>query len=157
MALGVNEAQETKMISARAARNKQNPKIPFLINIKDGRLLPNVPALAGRPAETTSDGKVIPAKKPHPDLRPFTGSVKATLDERMKWLETLGMAPGQRQVSLANVEPFDVGTATLDELVMFAKDEYGLDLDKGKGLKAARTAVIEAATKAGVIKDEPLG
>jgi hypothetical protein len=156
MALGISEAQESKMISARAARNKQNLKVPLLINIKDGRLLPNVPALAGHPAETTPDGKTIPAKKPHPDLRPYTGSPKASLEERMKWLETLGVAPTRREVVLADPEPFDIGLATLDELAQFAKDEYGLEIDKGAGIRAARNAVAAAARKAGAVKEEKL-
>lgn len=155
MALGINEQTEQKMISARAARNKQNKEVPFLINVKDGRLLPNIPALAGRPAEKTPSGHTIPAKKPHPNYRPFTGSPKASLEERMKWLETSGAAaPRGREVSLANIEPFDVGTATLDELVEFGSSEYGLEINKGLGLKAARAAVIKAARDAGAIKDE---
>lgn len=147
----ISEAVEARMISARAAHNRQNPQHPYLINVKDGRLLPNVPALAGR-AAGVENGKAIPAKAGHRDLRVYTGSVKASYEERMKWLETSGLSVG-RDVSMANVEPFDVGTATLDELVDFANLEYGLEINKGLGLKAARTTVIEAARKAGAIKD----
>lgn len=160
--MAISEQVEARMISARAARNKQNTKIPFLINIKDGRLIPNVPALAGRPAETTADGKTIPAKKPHPDYRPFTGSVKSTLDERLQWLKTAGghVNTGPRPVTLANVEPFDLGTATIGELIEFAQEEYkekAVHLSKEMGLKALRKEVARLAEEAGAVVEEPLG
>lgn len=148
MALGVSEQVEQRMISDRAARNKQNTKIPFLINIKDARLVPNVPALAGRPAEKSASGHTIPAKPPHPNYRPYTGSLKAPLEERMKWLETLGTLSGPREVSLANLEPFDVGTATLDECIEFAQNEYGVEVKRELGLKGVRAAVVDLYKKA---------
>ncbi len=117
-------------------------------------MLPNVPALAGRPAEKIN-GKDTPAKPGHKDYRPYTGKVSASLDERMKWIETNGSSyvGGPRGVSLTNVEPFDVGTATIDELIEFAKDEYNKDIPKGLSLKATRDAVIKLAQAAGAIID----
>lgn len=160
----ISEAQESKMIAQRAARNKQNPKVPFLINIKDGRLLPNVPALAGRPEEKAPSGQTIPAKKPHPDYRPYTGSIKATEEERMHWLRSSGMtlqtadtgAPVRRGVLLSDEEPFDIGASTVAELIEFAKTEYGADLSPAGGLKALRAQVNDLAKKAGATVDRPL-
>lgn len=157
MALGISDAQEQKMISDRAARNKQDPKHPYLINVKDGRILPNVPALAGRPARKTDSGHVEPAKAGHPDLRVYTGDPKASKEERLRWLQTNGVGTAaQRPVSLANVEPFDVGTATMDELVEFAQSEYGVDISrmKAQGLKAVRNEVIKLAKEAGAVADD---
>lgn len=158
--MAISEQAEARMISARAARNKQNAKIPFLINVKDGRLIPNVPAIAGRPAETTTDGKTIPAKKPHPDYRPFTGSVKASLDERLAWIASLGghASAAPRAVSLANLPAFDLGTATVDELIEFAQEEYkekAAHLSKTLGLKALRKEVARMAEEAGAVVAGP--
>lgn len=158
MALGISEAQESRMIAARAARNKQDPKHPFLINVKDGRLVPNVPALRGRPAEVV-DGRTVPAKAGHPDLRVYTGSVKASAEERLKWLETSGsgVATTRRAVVLSEEEPFDLNTATLDEMIAFAKAEYDAVFDKSMGMKAVRQAVGKLAAEAGAVRDEQLG
>ena len=41
----ISEAVEARMAEARATRNKQDKEHPMLINIKDYRLMPNVPAL----------------------------------------------------------------------------------------------------------------
>jgi hypothetical protein len=117
-----------------------------------------VPALRGRPAEKVEGGREIPAKPGHPDLRVYTGSVKASLEERMKWLETSGAGVHTaRQVVLADAEPFDLNTATLDEMIEFAKTEYGKTLDKSMGMKAVRAAVGKLATEAGAVREESLG
>ncbi len=151
--MAIGEAQESRMIADRAARNKQDKKHPFLINVKDGRLLPNVPNLAGRAA----NGAHQPAKAGHKDYRVYTGDPKAAKDERLRWLQTQGIgAAGGRQVTLANVEPFDVGTATMDDLIDFASTEYGVSLSKQLGLKAVRAEVIKLAKEAGAVPDEPL-
>lgn len=164
----ISEAQESKMIQQRAARNKQNPKIPMLINIKDARLLPNVPALAGRPEEMGPNGRPIPAKKPHPDYRPYTGSLKASEEERMAWLRSAGLnvshevvevddiTPRRRAVVLSDEEPFDIGTSTVAELIAFAKSEYNAELSPAGGLQALRKQVNELAKKAGAAVDRPL-
>jgi len=164
----INEAQESRMIAERAARNKQNTKIPFLINIKDGRLIPNVPMLGGRPAEKAPSGQVIPARLPHPNYRPYTGSLKASEEERMKWIESSGFkiqtvndtsepaAPARRGVVLADVEPFDIGTATVNELIEFAQQEYNKTLSPAGGLKALRAQVGELARAAGAVTERPL-
>lgn len=153
--MAIGEAQESRMIAERQARNKQDKKHPYLIHVQDGRLVPNVPMLAGRKADPS---KGQHARKPHPNYRVYTGDPRADLDERMKWLQTqVGSAGlGGRQISLANVEPFDVGTATLDELIEFAQAEYGIPLSKQLGLKAVRNEVIKLAQEAGKVADEPL-
>lgn len=169
----ISEAQESKMIAARAARNKQNAKIPFLISIKDGRLMPNVPMLGGYPADRAPNGQLIPARLPHPDYRPYTGSLKATEDERLAWLKSAGLlvsepvtvpdvetedaAPRRRRaVVLSDEPPFDIGLATVAELIEFAKTEYGATLTPAGGLKALRQQVSELAQKAGATIDRPL-
>ena len=44
--MAINEEQ---LSAVYQARNAQNRKRPMLINIDDGRLMPNVPRLGGRP------------------------------------------------------------------------------------------------------------
>ena len=84
----ITEAQEAAVVQARgkSPKFKQDKRHPFLINVKDGRLFPNVGALR----DSTNAG----AK----DYRIFTGSPKATHDERMKWLETQGATLPSRVV-----------------------------------------------------------
>jgi hypothetical protein len=84
----------------------------------------------------------------------------------MRWLQSAGLvistvatetdAPVRRAVVLADEPPFDIGTATVNELIGFAKDEYSVELSAIGGLKALRAQVGELARKAGATVDRPL-
>lgn len=114
-----------------AARGQQDPKIKFLIHRDNARLIPNV-------------GKL----KNHPKLVPYTGSVKASLEDRLRWLRTGG---SRRVVASAPVEelpPFDVSTATKEELIAFAKEEFGLELNPKAPPHIMRNQILAAAKAA---------
>ena len=110
--MAISEAQENKMAAAIAAKKRQDPNMPFLIHRTDGRLMPNTPLM-----------------RKHKSLVPYTGSVKASLEERMRYLAT----GSSRRVTLAppqEEEVFDIGTATKEEILDFALAEYGQQLNE---------------------------
>lgn len=128
----INNAQEAAIAAARA-RSQQDKTNPFLINVHDGRLIPNVPKLRG-----------------HKDYRVFTGDHKrASKEDRMRWLETGGSAPNARGV--VDSTPFDLGKATADEIVAFAASEYGLMLNPESNLHTLRAAMRKAAIEHGTM------
>lgn len=120
-------------------KHAQDPKMPFLIHRVDGRLMPNVAQL-----------------RKHPDYRPYTGAVKASLAERMLYLST-----GSTRVRVVDTtepqdepEPFDVGKATADELVAFAATEFGVTLNASAPLRTLRRQVVEASKGGGPAKPD---
>lgn len=120
----LSEKQQDALSNVRAAKSAQDPKMPFLIHRVDGRLMPNTPLM-----------------RKHPDYRPFTGSVKASKEERMLFLST-----GSTRARIVNTEPedadetppFDIGKATKDELVAFAFMEFGAALDPATDIRTLR-------------------
>lgn len=132
----ISKAVEARMAEARAARNKQDKEHPMLINIKDFRLVPNVPLL-----------------RHHRNYRVFAGDARATYDERKRIVETgtmmarplvvdtalaalhaanpalKGRAPDSPSVAESDEPPFDVGKANREDLCAFALRYYGADLD----------------------------
>lgn len=124
----MSKLDETAMSQARAALSIQDKQRPFLINRKNGRLLPNVARL-----------------RTHPDMQPYTGNVRASLEERMRYLRT-GTFRQVVDTSVTDETPFDVGTATKDELIAFAFNELGgLQLDPKTPLPGMRKQVVKAA------------
>lgn len=138
----ITEAQEAAVVQARgkSPKFKQDKKHPFLIHTKDGRLFPNVGALR----DDVKAGK---------NYRIFTGSPKATHEERMKWLETQGATPGTRVVDSGDAEPFDIGKASVDEMVAFAAAEYQVVLDPKKHHNALRAELRALAKQHGSLAD----
>lgn len=133
----ITEAQE--MRQAAGARPRQDPKYPMLINIDDGRLYPNVPKM-----------------RAHPKYIVYTGDVKASATERMRWVDTAKGSPMRRRRVVADentAPPFDIGKATATELVEFALTEYGKTLDPGTHLSSLRAAVRKLAQEAGNLAD----
>ena len=125
----ISEAVEARMAEARAARNKQDKEHPMLINIKDYRLMPNVPALRN-----------------HRNYRPFAGDPRATYDERKRIVATgqlmgrpiivdsmlaklHGGVTGTVEAPQSDEPPFDVGKATREELTAFGLRYYGVEID----------------------------
>jgi hypothetical protein len=163
----ISQADEAQMAAARAARNRQDPDCPLLINIKDFRLMPNIPRLGGQKADRAA-GKVFIA--PHPDYRPYRGDPKATRAERQRLVETgtallrppvvdtSGIAKineGFGQAQIEGQEPFDIGKAPREELVAFAKRWFGVELDNETGdlhlmkLRAKLRDLVKASSEAG--------
>lgn len=123
----ITDAQEAAL-AARRAQLSQDKRHPHLIHIDDGRLMPNVPKLRG-----------------HPKYRVFTGSPKATPEERMAWLRSMGNGPAEAPTE----EAFDIGKATVDEMIAFAASEYGVTLDPSLHHNKMRAELRRLAAEAG--------
>lgn len=123
----ITEAQEAAL-AARRARISQDKKHPFLIHVEDGRLMPNVPAL-----------------RKHPKYRVFTGSPRATIAERQAWLRSMSGEPALA----ADAPVFDIGKATVEEMVGFAATEYGVTLDPTLHHNKLRAELRRLAAEAG--------
>lgn len=138
--MAISEAAEQRMIAARAARNKQDKKHPFVINIHDGRLLPNVPNL-----------------RAHSNYRVYTGDPKASAQERLRFLSVAGHRPRVVDSEVSGEQPppppFDIAKAGRDELVEFAASQYGAALDPGAHLNALRAQVRALARDANDLSD----
>ena len=131
----ITEAQEAAVVQARgkSPKFKQDKRHPFLINVKDGRLFPNVGALR----DDLKAGK---------NYRIFTGSPKAT---------HAAMSPvyWAMLVDSGDAEPFDIGKATVDEMVAFAAAEYQTTLDPKKHHNALRAELRALAKQHGSLSD----
>ena len=138
----ITAAQDAAVVQARgkSPKFKQDKRHPFLINVKDGRLFPNVGALR----DDLKAGK---------NYRIFTGSPKPTHDERMKWLETQGATLAARVIDSGDSEPFDIGKASVDEMVAFAATEYQVVLDPKKHHNALRAELRALAKQHGSLAD----
>ena len=131
----ITEAQEANL-SNQIARNRQDKKTPFCINVKDGRLMPNVPEILA-----------------HPDYRPFKGNYKADRNERMAYLRSGGFGGAKRAVVMPTAdevpqveeEPFDIAKASREELVAFAFDQWAEVLDPSTHLTTLRSQVAKLA------------
>ena len=122
----ITDAQEAAL-AARRAQTAQDKRNPFLIHVDDGRLMPNVARLRG-----------------HAKYRVFTGSLKATPEERMVWLRSMGNG-----IPLPTEDPFDIGTASVAELIAFAASEYGVTLDPSTHHNKMRAELRRLAAEAG--------
>lgn len=122
----ITDAQEAAL-AARRAQTAQDKRNPFLIHVDDGRLMPNVARLRG-----------------HAKYRVFTGSPKATPEERMAWLRSMGNG-----IPLPTEDPFDIGTASVAELIAFAASEYGVTLDPSTHHNKMRAELRRLAAEAG--------
>lgn len=120
--------QDEAALATARARRRQDKKVPMLINIKDGRLLPNVPNM-----------------RTHKDYFPYTGKVSASKDERLAFIKTMAQGRGGRRL-IVNTElpPFDLAKASKDDLMAFAATEFQLVLDKTQSLQAMRKAIVDA-------------
>jgi hypothetical protein len=129
----ITAAQEERLSEAnsRTGKKKQDRDNPMVINIEDGRLMPNTPRL-----------------RAHKQYRVYSGPLDASVPQRMKWLEGALKQLPRRVVNSAPEEVFDIGTATADDLVVFAMENYGATLDPAHPLKKLRTEVAKLAAAA---------
>lgn len=129
----LNQNEILGIETAVASKLKQDPKIPLLIHMVDGRLIPN---------------NAMTAK--NTNYRPYTGPVQKGEDDekalaaRLRWLKT--SAPYHRAViDTTEEEPFDLGKATEDEIIAFAFNNFGLVLKKGTPISDMRKKVMMVA------------
>lgn len=147
----ITDAQEANL-SNMLARNRQDKTVPFCINVKDGRLMPNVKEI-----------------REHADYRPYKGNYKASLDERMAYLRSGGFGgmPGKRAVLMpvdeappapaVEEEPFDIAKASKEELVAFAFDQWAEVLSVDTHLTTLRSQVVKLAKANAQAAVDPLG
>jgi hypothetical protein len=129
----MTEQQEANLAAAhgRAKKKKQDKANPMVINIHNGRLMPNTPRL-----------------RAHKDYRVYGGKLDASVPERMRWLEgALKQLPTKVVNSKEAEDMFDVGTASIDDLVVFAVEQWGATLDPNKPIKQLRKEVVALAEK----------
>ena len=129
----ISPQQETNLAAAtQRAKKKQDKTNPMvIINLSNGRVMPNTPRL-----------------RAHKDYRVYSGDIKAALPERMRWLEGQSKFTAPKVVNSKEAEDmFDVGTATIDELVIFAVEQWGATLDPAKPAKVLRKEVMALAEK----------
>ncbi len=122
--------------AGRSAKRRQDKTNPMVIHIENGRLMPNTPNL-----------------RKHPMYRVYGGALDAALPERMKWLKGMMRMPRQ-VVNTAPQEVFDIGTATADDLVLFALEEYGAVLASTTPINKLRKQVAAMAQAAGETEED---
>jgi hypothetical protein len=125
----ITDKQEQALSDSRG-KARQDKRTPLLINRDNLRLLPNTPLIRRRPQYMPYDGK-------------------ATDDEavRRSYVEGRGNHRPRVVNSAAEIDAFDIGKCTKDELVTFAMAEYGVVLDQAKDIRTLRKefmAQIEA-------------
>lgn len=120
--MAITEQHEAAAAQQRGAK-RQNKEHPLLIR-DDGMLFPNVPLVAKKP-----------------NFRIYTGNPKATLAERQQYVKMGGL---RKIPALTNTEPppFDVGRATKEDILLFARDEFGIELDGEKPLARLREDLV---------------
>jgi hypothetical protein len=128
------EQQATNLSNAESRRLKrrQDKTHTHVVNIHDGRLMPNVQML-----------------RDHKDYRIYTGPIDASAEDRLRWVAgELKKLPMKVLNSLENAPTFDVGTATRDDLIVFAMEEYGQVLKETTPLSTMRKQVLKFAENA---------
>jgi hypothetical protein len=116
--MAFTEQNEQVLANARGQR-RQDKRVPLLIR-DDGMLYPNVPLVAKKN-----------------NFRPYHGDPKASLEERMRYLQGFGQQ--RRKVVFEQPdEAFELGKATADEIVAFAMQEYGAALDPSTPIDTLR-------------------
>lgn len=126
--MAINEAT---LQAARDRRGAQDKKHPYLIHRETGRLLPNVEKL-----------------RKHPKMIPYTGSPNASHDERMRFVRTgtfRKVVDTTAQEAELDLPPFDLGTATKEAMIAFAKEEFGLELNPNAPPHIMRAQIKRAA------------
>ena len=127
----MNQMQEASASAARGAK-AQDKKSPFVININDGRLIPNT-------IKTRANK----------NYRVYRGDVYASQDERMRYLSSAGLGSGAASVE---DDVFELSKATREQLIEYAMSEHGVTLDPQMHLARLRSKVAELAK--GIVPDD---
>ncbi len=119
-------AQQDQVMSEIRGKNRQDKRVPLLINRDNLRLMPNTPLIRKRP-----------------QYMPYDGA--ATDDEatRRSYVEGTGTRRPRVVNSAAEADVFDIGKATKDELVAFAFAEYGKMLNAEKDVRTLRKEFMD--------------
>jgi len=129
----INDTQEAAL--SQHTRPQQDKTIPFLINIDDARLVPNVPKL-----------------RTHPKYRLYHGVLSASHADRLTYLKTEFRGQERLVLDSTKVKAFDLATATKDELIAYAFNEFGTVIDPSTHGDAIKVQVRKLAQDAGVLK-----
>ena len=129
--INAQAASNLEDAAGRSSKRRQDKTNPFVIHIENGRLMPNTPRL-----------------RAHAMYRVYGGALEASLPERMAWLKGMMRMPRKVVNTAPAQDTFDIGTATADDLVVFALEEFGATLDPALPLKKLRTKVAELAAAA---------
>lgn len=123
----ITEQQEQAAAQSAQNRNRQDRKIPFLIHIEDGRLMPNVQSI-----------RELPEYRPYQGPDPLT----ATTEERLAWLRSSGPYRRVKIVDSSDAEPFDLATAPKEDLLDFARGELSMtDVNESTDIRTLRKQV----------------
>lgn len=128
-----------QMANDRSSKRRQDKTNPHVINVNDGRLMPNTPRL-----------------RKHKDYRVYMGPKDADTELRMKWLAGAGRRSPMVVDSSEPAEVFDLGKATAADLVLFAFENYGMILDENTPIVELRKAVKATAEKLAAAESESL-
>jgi hypothetical protein len=130
------------VVAATREKFKQNKDTPLVINVTDGRLLPNTVAVSGQP---DGHGGFIEGTR-DPNYVPYHGDPKATLEERMKWLRTANTAPRRVIFSASAVEPerIDLDKMSKEQLINFAASEFSMKISAQVDIKSIRKMILAA-------------
>jgi hypothetical protein len=125
----MNNAQESNLSQALRNRKKQDKRYPHIVNVDNGRLLPNTEKL-----------------RAHPKYRVYAGPTgpEVTNEQRLAWVQGL-MERNPIKVVNTTAEVFDIAKASSEDLVAFALDQYGAALDATKPAAALRREVAALA------------
>jgi hypothetical protein len=96
------------------------------------------------------DGMLCPFTKGaamRPNMRPYHGDPKANKEDRLKWLAGTYGSTAVTSIELQEAGSFDIGKANKGELLEFASNEYGVDLDSRKSEDQLRKEIVELASK----------
>jgi len=125
----MTEAQEER-VAANRSKTRQNKDVPWLIR-DDGVIRPNVPLIARKP-----------------NFRPYHGALDATLEERMNYLAGLSQHKRRQVVMsqpLEELPPLDLSTASKEELLEFAMEEFSEPIDPELSEAEVRVAIAKLA------------
>ena len=123
----MNTQQEQNLSNAVSASKKQDKRYPQVINIENGRLMPNTKRL-----------------REHKLYRVYAGPKDATTEERLAWIKGLMARTPIRVVNSAE-ETFDIAKAGGEELVAFALEHFGAALDGTKPVAVLRRELANLA------------
>ena len=128
----LSDQQDQNLTNAqkRSAKRRQDKDHPMVVNINDGRRMPNVPML-----------------REHKDYRVYMGPPNASDAEALAWVKGEVKRKVPKITYTSPMDSFDVGKATKDDLIVFAMEELALPLEPTMHIATMRSKVMEAANK----------
>ncbi len=146
----MNSQQEANLSQAVSSSKRQDKRYPHVINVENGRLMPNTPKLRG-----------------HKLYRVYAGPKDATTEQRLAWIKGLMARTPIRVVNSAE-ETFDIAKAGGEDIVAFALEHFGAALDATKPVGVLRRELaglaglptqdvpVVSAVGSGLLSEAPL-